>query len=157
MFSSLVSTCGRLVGWRKQPAGAEGERRVWVRYPCDVKTLAQPAGGRAEERLMTRVRNISPGGISLVVNRRFEPGMLLCVELPAAEGRASSVLAYVIHAKEESAGEWALGCTFAAELSDEDLHPFGAKQVKPAAGDSRAWVRFPCAAQASYHAVPGDE
>ena len=49
----------------------------------------------------------------------------------------------------------AVGCTFAAELSDEDLEPFGARRQRPHDPDQRGWVRFPCDAEAFYYPVNG--
>ena len=47
------------------------------------------------------------------------PGSLLSVELPALENNApSSVLACVVRAIALPDGQWSLGCTFAAELTD---------------------------------------
>ena len=79
----------RLLGRHSQAAtatmdAAAEERRVWIRYPADMKTTFQPAGAPANTRLSARVRNISLGGINLIGNRSFEPGELLTVELPGA-------------------------------------------------------------------------
>jgi hypothetical protein len=104
--------------------------------------------------LAARVQDVSRGGINLVVSRPFQGGELLSVELPGVDGQApSTVLACVVRAEAWPGGEWSLGCTFAAELGDDDLHWFGAKRVKPAEPDLRTWVRFPCTARASFQLV----
>ena len=116
-----------------------------TRYPANVEVPCRPAGAADEATLQARVRNISLGGINLVVNRHFKPGDLLNVELPGGEGRPpNQVLACVVHVTPRSAGEWALGCNFSRELSDEDLRAFGARRQRPAAEDQRNWERFPC-------------
>jgi hypothetical protein len=63
------------------------------------------------------------------------------------------VLAYIMHATPQADGRWMVGCTFSAELTDDELHGFGARREKPAEDDQRSWVRFPCPVQASYQVV----
>jgi hypothetical protein len=116
--------------------------------------------GAAPERLSGRVRNISRGGISLVVPRAFDPGDVLGVDLPAPDGDGSyTVLACVTHASSEPGGEWVVGCTFTQELSDAELRAFGGRRRRsPAPEDPRAWVRFPCRVKATCRlasAAPG--
>jgi hypothetical protein len=151
MFQRVVKW---LLGGHRAPV-AEEERRVWIRHPCDAQTTCQlvnapPVG----ERLAARVQNISRGGISLVVNRRFDPETLLSVELPGpTEHSPSFVLAYVVRVTPYPAGEWSVGCNFATELSDEELRPTGAKRLKSLPCDQRAWVRFPGQVRAAYQRV----
>jgi len=138
-------------------AAAEDERRVWVRHAAAAETRLTPAGA-AEPPLAARVLDVSPGGARLVVGRRFDPGALLSVELPAPEGAASlTVLACVVHARPHGGGEWALGCRFSAELTAADLEAFGADRARPAPPDNRAWSRFPCRVTATYRRVPEGE
>src|ERR1700757_4769355 len=104
MFARTVSFWKRLLG-RHTPATAaaavqqgEEERRVWVRYPADLETTYRPAGHGDAAQLSARVRNISLGGVSLSVDRTFEPGDLLSVELPGAtEHSRCNILACVVH------------------------------------------------------------
>src|SRR5262249_3342616 len=127
---------------------------VWLRYPCELEATCEPATEPDKTRLSAGVRNISNGGINLVVNRRLEPGLLLSVELPSAhEPHTTTALAYVVHATAQPNGDWSVGCTFLAELSDDDLHPFGAKRTRTDGTDRRTWVRFPCNAQATFQLV----
>jgi c-di-GMP-binding flagellar brake protein YcgR len=134
----------------------EEERRIWVRFPCDVETRCEPANGPAavaaeEERLSARIRDVSLGGIALVANRSYQPGTLLSVELPVAEGEpATTVLACVVHVQSQEAGEWLLGCSFSRELTDEDMQAFGAARARPSRPDNRNWERFPAAVKALY-------
>jgi hypothetical protein len=164
MFARTVSFWKRLLG--RQPAAEDGasvkqaeeDRRVWVRHPADLETTYQPADRSEAVRLGARVRNISLGGVSLAVNRAFEPGDLLSVELPGAtEESRCKVLACVVHVAPVSDGEWVLGCTFSRELSEEDLEAFGARRVRHPPSDQRAWMRFPCDVKAGYQRIGGPD
>src|SRR5438045_1407087 len=90
MFERTMSFWKRLLGRQSELRGgtavqqAEEDRRVWVRFPADLETTVQPAGKAEVVRLAARVRNVSLGGVSLSVDRAFEPGDLLSVELPGA-------------------------------------------------------------------------
>jgi hypothetical protein len=154
MASRTVSGWGQLfeVSRRTEDLEASGqERRLWLRYLCDVATSYEPAGEPSCGPLSARIRNISRRGISLLVDRPLDSGAILRVELPGAPASAcSSLLACVVHVSPEPAGKWALGCSFVDELTDEELEPFGAERVQSTEEEQRAWVRFPCDVPASY-------
>jgi hypothetical protein len=151
MFEQTVSLWRRLTGRGQQaPKSAGGlpddERRVWVRHPSNVETLFAPAGTPEEEFQSARIRDVSQGGVNLLVPCAYEPGELLTVSLPSSEGHAPlTVLACVVHCHKLAEGEYALGCNFSQELSEEDLRAFGAHKVRPSApDDGRNWTRFAC-------------
>jgi c-di-GMP-binding flagellar brake protein YcgR len=158
MFEHAVSLWQRLTGrtasaGRGDSAVAEDDRRVWVRYPSDVEANCATTDD-AEERLSGRIRDVSRGGIKLVVNRSFQAGALLSVQLPAAEGHpAITVLACVVYVNALEADEWALGCNFARQLTDDELRLFGAARQRPAKPDSRTWARFPTNVEARYYSI----
>ncbi len=158
MFQRVLRSWNRLVGRPASPAAVAEDRRVWVRYPCQLETTFRPAHEPAPDRLAARVQDISLGGINLVVDRRLDPGSLLSVDLPGADGRhPSTTLAYVVRVGPLEDGSWSAGCTFATELGDEDLEAFGARRVKPDGPDQRTWVRFPCEARATFQMVRAEE
>jgi hypothetical protein len=153
MFGRTFSFWRRLVG-KTPPAPEEvnADRRLWVRYPADLKTNVQLAGGPvAENRVSAQVRDISLGGANLLVDHLFETGQLVSLELPQG-GNADkhTVLACVVRVIPEAPGRWALGCVFSRELTDEDLQGFGAKRVRPPTSDQRTWMRFPTNIKANY-------
>src|SRR5436305_10840951 len=89
MFRRILDLCRRLVGGKAEgtqggagPAGA-GERRVWVRHASGARAVVQATGNGVETLLSARVRNVSRGGISLVLDRPLPPGDLISIELPA--------------------------------------------------------------------------
>ena len=75
----------------------------------------------AESGLAVAAKDISQGGIRLVVSRRFEPRTILNIEIEGeVEEAPTSLMARVVHVAAES-GSWNLGCRFARELSDKEL------------------------------------
>jgi hypothetical protein len=69
-----------------------------------------------------RVRNLSRGGLRLLLPRRFEPGTLLQIEVESVrDGDPVPLLARVIHVGPEAPGVWAVGCAFLRELGRDDL------------------------------------
>ncbi len=109
-----------------QPAPAPNatmrERRVWVRYLCNLPTSCHPLLTKDTECWSGRVQNLSRGGLNLVVSRRFEPGTLLQIELQGPrDPEPRTVLARVVHARPCDANHWALGCSFPWELGEELL------------------------------------
>jgi len=157
MLERTVSLWRRMVCGRSQrdalggPAVAEDDRRVWVRHSTDAEITCLPTGTADGSLLSARVRNVSLGGMNLIVNRAFQTGDLLCVELPTLPDQtATSVLACVVHVNAEPDGEWSVGCNFSAELDDDDLRALGGRRVRPTPPDSRNWQRFPSNVRATY-------
>jgi c-di-GMP-binding flagellar brake protein YcgR len=152
MFERTSSLWRRLTGRTPStPPSAsteEAERRAWVRYPSTAETQFTPVGEDNQTSLTARVRDVSLGGIKLLVGRPFDTGSMLTVVL-TGEGQSSlSVLACVVHCREQAGGEWALGCSFAAELEESDLEAFGARKARSDPGDGRHWARYPCQVRA---------
>jgi len=69
------------------------------------------------------LRNVSAGGLRVVLSRRFEPGAALAVEAPGSDGDDSSsmLLARVVHVRPHRGAAWSLGCSFVSPLSDEEV------------------------------------
>ena len=73
-------------GAERQPAAPRDEGRVYVRHQCDLPAACEPPSGwgRQDMKWAAKVRDISNGGISLALRRRFEPGAGLAIELPGS-------------------------------------------------------------------------
>jgi hypothetical protein len=98
------------------------ERRAWVRYPCDLDSSCRPVVAAPNRRWPARVRNVSSGGICVALDRRFEPGALLTIEVQAGGiGAAFTFVAKVIHVTKEESGNWLLGCAFRSQLSEDEI------------------------------------
>jgi hypothetical protein len=160
MFEHTAALWRRLMG-RPQPAPAEPqpvaeeERRVWVRFTTDLETsCTTPNQNDAAALFAARIRDISRGGARLLVSRVFDPGSILTIHLPASNGQSSlSVLGCVVHCIPSGDGRWFIGCSFSAELSEDDLRAFGALKAKPTPPDTRNWTRFPVDITATYQFV----
>lgn len=163
MFQRTFSLCRRLVG-RHQTSDtgtamrSHDERRLWVRYDAALKTQVQVTHSGQMERVAAEVHDVSIGGANLVTDRAFEPGQLLSVELPGADGQVQLVLACVVRCAPLGSGHWSLGCAFSRELASSELERCGADSTAPSPEDQRSWVRHPCNLKAAYERVgEGDE
>lgn len=100
------------------------ERRTFVRIASDLDAACRPAGSR-EVGWPGRVRDISRGGVGLLLKHRFQPGTLLTVELRDTTGDLRrTVRVRVIHATStiiDGAARWHLGCEFETPLSDAEF------------------------------------
>ena len=108
------------------PPGAAGpltrERRAAVRYSCELGGLCEPPEAEAEFRWFASVADVSVRGIGLVVNRRFEPGTVLDIELAATrDSRSRSLQAHVVRLTRRAGGKWLLGCALTRKLSEADV------------------------------------
>lgn len=136
----------------------ETERIAWVRRRGHIAKSGQAVNSVEHDRFPAQVRDISLGGLVLVVNERFESGTLLRVEVNGPEGNAPvALLARVIHLAAQSQRTFVLSCCYAKELSDEDLRVFGAGCVRPERDDGRAWQRFACDTDTEFHCVVAAE
>jgi hypothetical protein len=100
------------------------ERRVAVRYPINPETECStivPEYGACP----AWVRDLSAGGICLVVEQLFATGTWLSVELENAEkSLVRRLRARVVHSAEIPFERWLHGCQFERELTAEELQAF---------------------------------
>jgi hypothetical protein len=104
---------------RTAAPAAVAERRDSQRFDCQLTAVCQPVA--AEFHWEGQADDISAGGISLVLSRRFEPGTLLAVGL---KGLAldSSCMPLARVCRVNPAGlYWRLGCSWADELGLDEL------------------------------------
>ncbi len=100
------------------------ECRVWERYPCGLQATCQPIAARADNDLSwpAQIRDLSVGGMGLVLRRRFERGVGLAIEIPrTGSASADTLLARVVHTTSLPGGLWLHGCAFVSELSEDEL------------------------------------
>lgn len=106
------------------------ERRAWIRFPSD-QTMTASTTDTGVTGWLGRVRDISLGGIALMLRRRFERGTSLILELATNAGELRRLSVQVVHATWEMDGRWVIGCTFTSPLSEEELQTF-VREASPA-------------------------
>jgi hypothetical protein len=153
--------------WRKllgRPETAPGsvvedDRRLWIRYPANLDSSVQLADHPGEDRIPARIRDISHGGVNLLLPNEFQPGQLISLELPNADDPEHPIhlLACVVRCAPAGDDRFSLGCVFSRELSDDDLFSFGARRVRHAPEDQRTYMRFPCQLTAKFNQVGHDD
>jgi serine/threonine protein kinase len=100
------------------------ERRIARRYPSALTAICQPIRD-SNQQWMGRILNVSRTGIRLQVDRRFEPGTVLDIEVVDAEsGDTSTFIARVRWVKETKTHQWNLGCAFGRAITEADLDLF---------------------------------
>ena len=98
------------------------DRRVWVRIHSEEHAVWIIE--KANTAWLGIIRDISAGGMALVLRQRLEPGTVLIVELETKTGRPRRALVHVIHSTEEKPNRWITGCGFPAPLSEQELRDF---------------------------------
>jgi hypothetical protein len=94
------------------------ERRASVRFSTDGEIWCHGKGSPKAKRDPTwlgKVQDISIAGIGLRMNRRFEPGTALIVELRSRALRRLEV--HVIHATPDADGHWTIELGFSTRCA----------------------------------------
>jgi hypothetical protein len=101
-----------------------GERRSSLRHSFQLKALCQAhACHKGDPWLLGTSQVISSTGVGFILHRRFDPGTLLTIELQRPKRDSwRSLSARVMHATPQPDGNWMLGCTLGAALSEGELH-----------------------------------
>src|SRR4051794_34641708 len=99
MFEKTFSFWRRWVG--QAPAApartaAQEDRRLWTRFETDVKGKVQLAEQADSEKIPAVIRDLSVGGANLLVDRPYQPGHMLRLELPASAEGVRTVLACIV-------------------------------------------------------------
>lgn len=103
----------------EQPVAPRTERRAWIRFRSEQEISCQP--DEVNTAWLGKVQDVSPGGIALILRRRFEPGASLSIELTTQGDWPRRLVARVVHATQEMDGRWIVGCAFARPLSEQEL------------------------------------
>ena len=105
------------------PAEEPGrERRATVRQRFDWDVACELTSYGVGERWTAQVLDISAEGLGLGLDRVFESGTVLEVELASRDGTlAYTVVARVSHSRPFGEGRWLAGCSFVGRVSDEEL------------------------------------
>jgi len=111
-------------GAARQPTSqgppTEGDRRAAPRQSTSLKITCYPVNASLMERRQGRVRNVSRTGVGVVVDRAWQRGTTIILELPAEDG-VKAVRATVVHATPQIAGTFLVGCALELPLTDAEV------------------------------------
>ena len=108
-------------GGEQIPSSDDG-KRTWIRFSCDLKASYRKVGDPANQSLPAQVLNISANGVGLSVAQPLTTGSLLNVDLLDKTGQvARTMLTCIVHTKVRASGDFAVGCNFIRELSEQEL------------------------------------
>jgi len=98
------------------------EKRSATRFPYNFLVIhhADSSGGHAAQ-WGSKVRDIAPGGIGLLLPEALEVGTRLVVELPIFGGGVRGWEVRVIRVEAQDDGTWLHGCAAACGLTEEQL------------------------------------
>jgi hypothetical protein len=101
------------------------ERRAHPRFARDLEARCRVASAEAEPLWVARVRDISAGGIGLLLSRELDVGELLTVEVRLADGtHAAPQTARVTNTRAHLQGGWVVGCQLLTPLGEDQLRAF---------------------------------
>ena len=99
------------------------DRRAYVRLASDLSATCSAGGRAGEPGWAARVRDISRGGVGLILEHRFRPGTRLTLQLRARSGEllytVNGRVAHAMAILESGNPCWLLGCAFDRPLSEE--------------------------------------
>ncbi len=102
------------------------ERRACVRLASNLSATCRPARHSKAVSWPGKVRDVSRGGLGLLMRHRFRHGTRLTLELRASTGALlGTVSVMVVHTTavvEDSCCNWLLGCAFDPPLSEDEFH-----------------------------------
>jgi c-di-GMP-binding flagellar brake protein YcgR len=104
-------------------SAADQDRRVWVRYPPHASpplfAVSEP------DDIITwkaRIRDISVGGVCLLLNGTFKPGTVLDIVFTHPRTSVTkTVQARVVRNETKDDVHWAVACAFVQKLTEEEL------------------------------------
>ena len=71
---------------------SKADRRVHARYPCRLNGLCKPVGRHQTGKPWRGwIEDVSKEGLQLTLNRRFEPGSLIAVEVDVSKEELAQV------------------------------------------------------------------
>jgi hypothetical protein len=113
---------------------------VTERHSCGIETACQPIAARGDNNIswQAEIHDVSVAGVGLVLNRRFEKGAGLAIDIPPTDmDLGNTLLTKVVHVKALPDGRWLLGCAFVSKLSEDEVWRLVAMgQSQSGSGDS---------------------
>ena len=98
------------------------ERRVAIRFPARLEAVCSPLRD-SKSRWTAEVGDVSLTGIRLALNRRFEPGAMLSMELMDEHSIPLILLVAIVRwVRKQDDKRWWMGCKFHRALSETELN-----------------------------------
>jgi len=95
------------------------ERRASIRHRCECSAVILLGESPAPVSVNAKVRNISSGGIGLVLRRQLHPGTLVTIK-PQGVGGPRALVARVVFSLPHTNG-WQTGCELNEPLTDAEV------------------------------------
>jgi serine/threonine protein kinase len=95
------------------------EARTGKRFPTRAEAKCRRMTGVSGE-WVAKIRDVSPSGICLELDRRYEPGTLLSIQMDFLDAGAS-LPASVRWVRQVGPRRWAVGCALSRRLTDAEL------------------------------------
>lgn len=104
------------------PQGPTPERRASIRQRFDWDVTCELSSYGVSERWSAQVRDISSDGLGLVIDRPFDVGTILEIELMSRDGSIGyTIVARVTRSEALGDGRVLAGCQFVGRVADEEL------------------------------------
>jgi hypothetical protein len=108
--------------WLRRPPFQEVGHRAWVRYQGWRNAAFNIHQCDTDRGWWAKVTNVSRRGVCVELTSPVQVDGLLLFELPVASGQPQdAVPERVVHATQNTAGNWLTGCEFVRPLSREEL------------------------------------
>jgi PilZ domain len=108
------------------PSRPSFECRVYERLPCEIPAKCHPASllDMKEAGWAALIVDISQGGVRIHLQRRFERGTALGLQLPGDTIHPETIVVFVkvVHLRRADDGTYFLGCRFVSELSEDEVN-----------------------------------
>lgn len=108
----------------KAPPPSSADRRVYVRHPGTPETPTYAVS--EQEDIITwkaRVRDLSVGGVSLLLNSGFPIGATVEIDFRNDATRTTRTLdARIVRSDCKDDIHWVIGCEFLQKLSEEEMN-----------------------------------
>jgi len=118
----FIDALGAETAAAEAPALRPEDRRTAPRFPAALDASCWPLR-ETKERWQAKVQDISLTGIRLELDRRFEPGTTLSLEVSDTEQESMSLwLVRVRWVRAGADGKWGIGCVFTSPLGENDLN-----------------------------------
>jgi len=101
------------------------ERRSSRRHTC-LATHQRLMAAIGDNFVLAKVRNLSPDGISLIMNRPVEAGSILTMDLIDTKTNQFSrtLQVKILYSVEHPSGDWIMGGSFSSRLSEVEQRQF---------------------------------